>query len=167
MKYWTTTTDLVPLSVGICGFPYGTPKDKNGTHNAHLCYSENRVMYEPVGGLLQHDGDTEVVDDNNTAISVHGGWTDFDNKGMTNEGVPINHHGNGIDKSIEALAFSLKQADRLESIEGIEVAKSQLSFLGAPLGETPSEANQSALASAVSSQPLKAETLVPPRTPPS
>ncbi|RYP24411.1 hypothetical protein DL767_008619 [Monosporascus sp. MG133] len=45
-----------------------------------------------------------IVADNNTAISVHRGWTDFDNKGTANEGVPINHHRNDAGESIEAFA---------------------------------------------------------------
>ncbi|RYO82222.1 hypothetical protein DL766_006355 [Monosporascus sp. MC13-8B] len=116
MRYWTTPTDVVPISVGICGFPCDMPKDKNGTHAARLCCDESRVMYEPVGGLLQHDGDTEVgtsggpiVVDNNRAISMHRGWADFGSKGMANEGVSINHHGNNVDKFIEALAVMTRE----------------------------------------------------------
>ncbi|RYP59368.1 hypothetical protein DL771_010907 [Monosporascus sp. 5C6A] len=84
MRYRTMPTDMAHISVGICGFPYGMPKDKNGTHNAHPCCSDSRVMYEPMWDLVYHGGDTKVgishgsvVADNNTVISVDRDWTDF------------------------------------------------------------------------------------------
>ncbi|KAI3318494.1 trypsin-like serine protease [Xylariaceae sp. AK1471] len=116
MRYQRTPTEVDPADIKIYGYPRDMPKDENGVWLAQLSFSQSRVRYVPGGdNLLSHDGDTTkgtsggpIVDSGNTAIAIHRGYgrvaTSVDVIDI-NKAVVINHHGNDVEKFIEALAF--------------------------------------------------------------
>ncbi|KAI1393203.1 trypsin-like cysteine/serine peptidase domain-containing protein [Hypoxylon trugodes] len=111
LGYMKTPFDVGAMDFTVYGFPCDMPKDEDGEQLYQLCFSHSSFRDEPWNrNLIYHDGDTyygnsggPVVGPDGKMLAVHRGYRNLSPTGKINVAVAINHHGNDIEKFIQAL----------------------------------------------------------------